>query len=428
MIAAFSLLLTLDAAAADCPEARVAWQGGAPVAAEAAARICLEADPQDPETQALLAQAVAAQGRSAEALTLLADALAGSPGDVTLLLTRARVLWWSGAIPAAWETIRGLPPEALADPDALRLASAVALASGEAGAATGFYTTLLARDPTDAVARLGLGRARRLAGDDAGARQAFDQACASGLGDACRERAETDAHTARFLTGLYGTWSGVAGRPDGAALKVRVDRRLAGMSRAGGEVEVETRQGGLVTDVLLQATGTWDSGRGGRVSGAGGGAPAARFFPRVSAWIEPAWRIRPGVVVGLRAWWMDTADRSVPVGSPVLEIQPGPWLLRARSWHAPAHDGTWHHFGLLGVARELPAGFLVEVGAGGGNGADYLVFPVRVPDRAWLTLLDGAWAPTPLWRLRLGGSWRNETAGDLSYRELRVTAGVERPF
>jgi YaiO family outer membrane protein len=207
-----------------------------------------------------------------------------------------------------------------------------------------------------------------------------------------------------------------------------VEWRFTGSSRAGGEIEAETRQGGVVTDVLFQATGAWDPGRHLVLAGAAGGTPAADFFPSLTAWIEPAWRFLPGSTAGLRVWWMDATDASTLVLSPLVDAQVGPWLLRARSWHSPSADAAWHHFGLLRLGRDLPSGFWVEAGAGAGNGVDYLVLRPSIPDRSWLVLVDGAWAATPLFRLRLATAWRQETAGGLAYRELRVTAGVERAF
>ncbi|MBN1334539.1 MAG: tetratricopeptide repeat protein [Deltaproteobacteria bacterium] len=428
MIALLVLIIASTASRADCPEAREAWQADKPPTAEAAARACLEARPGDLEAVAHLAQAVAAQGRHDEALDVLASALAASPDDPGLRLAQARVLWWSGDVSASWEAIRSLPPGTTVDLETRRFRAAVALAVGDATAASEAYETLVEMDPSDGDARWGRARARLLAGDETGAREDLRRACALGVPAACQARKQLAARDAQILASAHATWSAVMDRSDGAALLLAADRQFTKTLRAGAEIEAETRRGGAMSDALLRATGTWDTGRRFLVSGSLGATPFPDFFPTFTTWVEPAWRIGQNLQAGVRAWWMVDSSGSVPVLSPLVERQSGPWLARFRSWHALGTDHLWHHFGLVRLGRELPADVFLEVGAGAGNGADYLVFPATTPDYAWLALVHGSWAATPRMRLRAAASWRNETAGEASYRELRMTTGVEHAF
>ena len=147
-----ALKLTPETRADILLSARLAEHAKAFPDAEAAYRRLLAATPNDPEATAGLAHALAAQGKTAEAETLLTSALKTTPGDPRLLSQLAAVYGAEGkpeqAIPMI-EQLRSSDSAAAANPAMTRLLAHLYSLTGDYAKAEPLFRSLVSQNSQD---------------------------------------------------------------------------------------------------------------------------------------------------------------------------------------------------------------------------------------------------------------------------------------
>ena len=290
--------------------------------------------------------------------------------------------------------------------------------------AVAFYDLFLSRWPGDAQGLRNRGLAKEELGDEDGAAEDYEAACAvagdCGLIEAYRER------PARFTLLLQPGYVYVPDRRDGYDLFGLFEARVVHTLNLGVSARVLGRDVGdrVGNDVFLQAHASWKADFGLLLYAAGGfTVPEVTFSPLWSVQIEPGWAFRVGAVgveARLKYWYLQFGRGGAHVISPAAMVYWRSLWVSLRYWltldtrPAPGHA----IIGKVGVTvfkRWHP-----YVGLGGGDRADYLDFRERESDRFWL--LTAGLAYDPHWRHRIRFDWvyRNESSDDDAGGAVRV--------
>lgn len=357
-----------------CPPAHELVQRGLD-AAEAAARACVEAAPDDAEALLTLSRILGWKGAIGAAIEVAAQAAAGAPQDLDILSWRLRLLGWDGRFDEADRLLAASdPPRGVHEELELVVADLSSWRSAPPSSS----------GPPVAI---GLGiwlQAGPVAtgGEDLG-------------------------------------WLGRV-RGDGEV--------LPNLHLAGGFEVQERRYADLVardTNVSLAATLRL-ADRLTLEGGAGFGLNPT-FTPEWNAYLEAGLGLGGGFTAYGRYWHIEFRRASVEVLSPALHYAAGRLWASLRSWHAFEPD-RGPGLALLGQAglSVLP-GLGVSAGVGGGDRADYLLDRLEAAEEHVAWVAGVSWHPgdTLVFRLDYVGRREAVEPADELYRH-ELLLGVYR--
>ncbi len=402
------------AARGPCPQAATARQSGRFVAAEAAARACLERDPRDVGVWFELSRALGYQRQWEEALHWAESGLERYPKDMDLALWRVRLLAWSGELSRARDALAqvfALAPAARGDREAAMLEVDLVWWGRDWRAAAAGFTRYLERWPEDPEAYRKRGISWLESGREARALADFDRSCrlAGQAQPSCRYAEDLRRRSASVEVSLESRYAAAPAGQDEVITRLSAMARVWRALRVGvaGEVRLRDGGGGPAHDTLGYLLATWRSSRWSVEGGVGLGFEP-RWSPELTAWLEPAVALWQPLWVHLRYWRLDFGDGGGHVVSPAVNLYAGAWNLEGRYYLGLEEDGATTH-AALGRLRWSPSpAWAVEVGGGGGSAADYLVVRDADVQGHQLALAGLRWSPSWRHRVELGYVFRHE--------------------
>jgi len=357
------------------PEARTERLAAHFPEAEAAARKCLDAAPEDVGVWIELSRALGLQGRFAPAITWAEKGLDRYPEDVDIALWHVRLLAWSGRLDAArsgLDMVVGRVPAVLQDRETAMLAADISYWSHDWDAAKDGFARYLESWPDDVDAKtkkaIVLNEIERA---DALVDLAVEPTFATGGGpDELKLRVSALAHA----------WDDV-----GLGLAADLHSRDAqgeavsvfGLARWAGD--------GLALDASL----------GGRVGG-------ADYEATFNGYVEPTVRLAPFLWASLRYWRLGFVDGGAHVIDPAITVPLGDVELEARYWLGLEDAGRVTHAGLFRTRWSPSSAWTLELGGGAGSASDYLA-PSHGGQGHWVALGGVRWQPS--WRHRLSANY-----------------------
>jgi YaiO family outer membrane protein len=429
-LAAALVLAPGTARAGECPEAWLHLRTNDPAGAEERARSCLDADPLSTDAALALSKALSRQDRLVEALAWGDLVQRRHPEDPELVIWVARLTAWKGDLDAAWARVKDLPPDR-ADPDELRFLADLAFWRKDHREAAARYDRVLAAGSADPRARLNRGLSRRDAGDTDGALSDFDALCGAGDRESCLLSDQSRMARSRISAwARFDHWA-ILERPDAWSLGAGVDGRIPNEWKAGLALEIRPRSyaekafGDLFTELWVAG----DPAKWATVRVAAGFSVLRRYSPIWSLQVQPTFRPRPGVEVGLLAWRLQFDRVPATVVAPSVLLEWGRWTLLARYYLGIRDDGEVSHSGFAKVDLRIGWPWRVYLAAGAGNRADYLELRGD-PAAQWHWTLGAGVSWQVSWRLRLvlDLTYRDERAAASTFRQVRTSLGTEVRF
>jgi hypothetical protein len=179
---------------------------------------------------------------------------------------------------------------------------------------------------------------------------------------------------------------------------------------AGAEVRLRDTGAELLEDTIVRGLVSY-RGEGWAAEGGLDAGVAATFSADVSAWLEPAVQLAEPLWARVRAWRLSYADAGAWVVAPGLSLDVGAWGLDAR-YYLGLDDGGGATHAALARARWTRGELTLELGGGGGTGADYLEVSraATTTEGHWLGLAGLACSPSWRHALRATYTLRHETA------------------
>jgi Flp pilus assembly protein TadD len=412
-------------AAEGCVQARSRLQARDLPGAEAAARACLAAAPEDGATWTVLGRVLAARGQYDQALSWLGRARARFPLDDDIGAEHARVLAWAGRLEEAWQAVQTLGPQAFGERDVAMLAANLALWRNDDAEAERRFSELLARWPEDAEGRRGRGLARQHRGQLAEAQADFDTLCAQGAG--CALASDLGRRLSRLRLRLAPGLVIVPGRHHGWDLVAEVEARVIADLHFQVALDRRTRDfgAGPLTDNYAEAAVRSRLGDRAALVAAVGTTFDRHFSPSWTAQIEPSVGLAGGLELMLKYWRISFPTDGAHVVTPAALWQLGTWSLYARYFLALPDHAPVRHAAFGRLARDFGDRVSVWAGGGGGTGIDYLEIHEGASGSFWF-----GWAGLSQrfgWRHSLRADYvrRREATGNASYVQHNLTVGYE---
>ncbi len=414
--------LTVSQANAECPLARQSRLAGGFDRAAKESRACLKLNPGNVAAMLELSRALGLRGDHTDALLWVDRALARYPQDLDMRAWRVRLLAWRGDLEKAWEESEThlLPVEGYIeaqDPENARLKADLALWTARLPQAQARYGTILKTWPSDHRSRLGRARSNEAQDKLPQARTDYDILCKEGDSAACRWGHMDQRRDLHLRGRAIAHWLVLTeDRPDWSeldlGLETILDRRL--------HLDLETRLlrrdfgTGTISDIFLKGQSTWRDDAW-FVSAAGGITPKADFYPDWTLSLEPGLILAPGIELALGVRRLDFSGKGAFVMSPSLSLDSQAWRINLRAYAGVDDEGKWNGSSFFRVGRNFLEDAHAYLGAGLGNGTDYLQL-VRVGETGefWLGLAGVSWQINWRHHIRLDYTLRAEEIGDRS--------------
>ncbi|MBA2661677.1 MAG: tetratricopeptide repeat protein [Bradymonadaceae bacterium] len=367
----FALALS-GPALAECTEAMELRLGEWFVEAEQAARDCLERRPENAEAWAELARSLAVQGRLAEAVEAVDQALVEHPhsGDYTLLL--ARLWYWQGEHERAIQTLSSLPVGWSDTHDVVVLRREIDLA--------------LAAPP------------------DLLASKSYFLVQVGYL--AASERPE--GWHFRHALGL------------GVTQRLLAEVNFEGIRRGFGQARF--------TDFMVGGASEYRFDAGYRMRAGGAYTLNPRFSPLWNAYVEPGFVFEGGLELGLRFWRIEFEQAGINVLNPGVVKYLGPWLFDARYYLGIESGQSLRHSVLGRTGYFFHDDLHVYLGAGLANHADYLEGRQISHEYGLIGLSGIEFGFSQRLHMLVDYQYRHEAASERVLGQHRITAGLRTRF